>query len=237
MNLEFLGTRGGIKAWSKRHRRHSALLITHRQTRVLIDCGDDWRGRLAELAPDAILVTHGHSDHTGGLRDGAPCPVYAARRSWRAMRHLPVDPVALAPRQRRLIAGLWVTPFPVIHSLRAPAVGYRVRAGGITIAYVPDVIALQVADLAHVDVYIGDGARLVHPLVRTLADGSRAGHTSIEAQLGWCERAGVEHAVFTHCGTPLVTADPRKLDATVATMGVRHGVVAQVATDGLRLVL
>ena len=141
MTLTFLGTRGYIDATSRRHRRHSALRISYRRRRLLIDCGEDWLGKLSRLRPDAILLTHAHPDHVGALRLGAPCPVYAPRVVWRTMPHLvPCTQKPLPLRRSRALDHLVVEAFPVIHSLRAPAVGYRVTAGRMRMFYVPDVV-------------------------------------------------------------------------------------------------
>ena len=61
---------------------HTSLLVCWRRKRVMVDCGDDWLGKAARLRPDAIAITHAHPDHAGGLKYGAPCPVFATRESW-----------------------------------------------------------------------------------------------------------------------------------------------------------
>ncbi len=87
MRLRFLGTRGEIEARTRRHRRHSVLLVGYGRREVMIDCGLDWRKGLARLRPSAIILTHAHPDHAAGLRDGAPCPVYATEETWSAIAH------------------------------------------------------------------------------------------------------------------------------------------------------
>lgn len=91
MKLTFLGTRGYIEARTARHRRHAALLVSYRGARVMVDCGEDWLGRIAALRPDAIVVTHAHPDHAGGLVAGTPCPVYASAETWRAIERYPIN--------------------------------------------------------------------------------------------------------------------------------------------------
>jgi ribonuclease BN (tRNA processing enzyme) len=72
MKFTFLGTRALTEKGSSRHTLNSALLVQERKTRLLVDCGSDWLGRIKELAPKAIAITHAHTDHAGGLEEGAP---------------------------------------------------------------------------------------------------------------------------------------------------------------------
>ncbi|HEY3185653.1 MAG TPA: hypothetical protein VGJ77_22605, partial [Gaiellaceae bacterium] len=68
---------------------------------------------------------------------------------------------------------------PGQHSLRAPAVGYRIAAGTRTIFYAPDLVAIDEEDEARagLDLYVGDGAAIARSIVRR--DGTRIGHSSI----------------------------------------------------------
>jgi phosphoribosyl 1,2-cyclic phosphodiesterase len=241
MTLTFLGTRGYIDARTRRHRMHSALLLAHRNGRVMIDCGEDWTHRVGRLRPQAILVTHAHPDHAGGLRSGSPCPVYATADAWRGMERFPIprrDRRIISPRRPRRIAGIGFEAFRVVHSIRAPAVGYRIRAGGVEVFYVPDVLAIpeRAEALAGIDLYVGDGASIVRPIVRRRGR-TRFGHASIRAQLAWCRAEGVTKAVFTHCGSQIVAGDPRRAVARIDGLARAHGVEASVAHDGLVLKL
>ena len=85
MHLHFLGTRGEIEVRTRQHRMHTALLVWHRTGRVMIDCGLDWLRRVRRLRPDAIVLTHAHPDHAWGLKDGAPCPVFAPEQTWQTL--------------------------------------------------------------------------------------------------------------------------------------------------------
>lgn len=237
MKLIFRGTRGNIDCASRRHRMHSALLIAVTRRRIMIDCGTDWRSRLRAIRPDAILVTHAHPDHAGGLDGGAPCPVYATRKTWAIMASYPLNQRrVLEARCPIQIHGLVVEAFPVIHSLRAPAVGYRLSGDGAAIFYVPDVVNIHArrAALRGAKLFVGDGAALTRPIVHRR--GSRLfGHTTIRAQLGWCVQAGIASAIFTHCGSEIVAADTRTMPARVREMGEERGVDARIAYDGLEV--
>jgi phosphoribosyl 1,2-cyclic phosphodiesterase len=63
MNLTFLGTLGEIEARTRRHRLHTALLVSYSSANVTIDYGLDWLGKLKRVSPNAIVLTHAHPDH------------------------------------------------------------------------------------------------------------------------------------------------------------------------------
>ena len=237
MRLTFPGTRGNIHLRSRLHRMHSALIVDAGGGRVLIDCGEDWLGRAGRLRPVAILISHAHDDHARGLKRGAPCGVYASAEAWGAMAAWPVATRYVVPaRHQFALAGLLVEAWPVEHSVRAPAVGYRMSAGASRIFYVPDLAHLpnSGAALRGVDLYIGDGATLDRPLIRWRG-AVRIGHATIATQLAWCAAAGVRKAVFTHCGSGIVRSDPRALAVALEVMAREHGVRARFAYDGLRM--
>ena len=169
MELTFLGTRGGIEIRSRRHRLHSALLVEQDDFRIMIDCGADWLHRLHAVAPSAIVLTHAHADHAAGLVNGAPCPVYAPAATWGLLGRLPIlDRRTVPLRKAVVIGGIRFSAIPVQHSIRAPAVGYRVSANDRCFVYLPDVAELpKAADvLRGIDVYIGDGATVRRSMVR-----------------------------------------------------------------------
>jgi hypothetical protein len=88
--------------------------------------------------------------------------------------------------------------------------------------------------LRKIDLYIGDGASLVRPIIRKRR-GWRIGHTTIRAQLGWCAAEGVRRAIFTHCGSGVVRADGRRLSARLRHLASEYGVDAHIAYDGLTI--
>ncbi len=237
MELTFLGTRGGIEVCSPRHRRHSSLLIEHRDARIMIDCGADWLGRLSAIAPSAIVLTHAHPDHVAGLEEGAPCPIYATKETLDLLSRFPLHERRRVLIQKSItIDGVSFKAFAVGHSICAPAVGYRVWTEEGCFFYVPDVAELRRASFAlhGSSLYIGDGASITRSMVRTKS-GAFIGHASIATQLGWCETAGVWRAVFTHCGSEIVRGDARRLNAMIRRLGEGHGVIARLACDGDRL--
>lgn len=224
-----------------RHRRHSALLVARSDVRIMIDCGADWVG--------AARLYRAHRDRAYA------CPCRPCRRpcSGRALPSLCYqrDAAVTAPpsysrfiRDRRemplnksvTIGGLRFKAYRVQHSIRAPAVGYRVSAKAGCFFYLPDVAGLPNASAAlrGIDLFIGDGATIRRSMVRMKA-GTLIGHAPMTAQLDWCAKAHVRRAIFTHCGSPIVCGDPTALGATIQDLGRERGIDTCVASDGDRL--
>lgn len=221
------------------HMRHSALLVANGRRAVMLDCGADWLGELERLRPGAVVLTRAHPDHAAGLKEGAPCPVYATAETWSALARRPIDErMEVVPCEPFEIGALRLVAFPVEHSLRAPAVGYRVAHGCSSFVYLPDVarIADPRATLAGIDLYVGDGASITRPILRR-RDGVLIGHASIRTQLDWCAEGGVREALFTHCGSQIVKGDEQAIAKRVHDLGRAVGVRAGVASDGLEVSL
>ena len=239
MKLTFLGTRGEIEVRRRRHRMHSSLLISYGGSDVMIDCGLDWLGKVHRLSPAAIVLTHAHPDHAWGLKEGAPCPVYATQKTWQTLKNCRIEHRRLIDeRVPARICEITFEAFPVEHSIRAPAVGYRVSVGGASVFYSPDVVLIhtRAEALKSIAIYIGDGATISRSLVRKRGE-VLIGHAPIQAQLGWCMKQHVPRAIFTHCGTEIVTGDERRLAAKLRSMGAERGVEVRIAYDRMEVAL
>jgi phosphoribosyl 1,2-cyclic phosphodiesterase len=236
--IHFLGTRGYIDLATRLHRRHASALFSCGHGKLMLDCGEDWLGKLARIKPDAILITHGHPDHAFGLKNGSPCPVYATRETWQNIAAFPIDDQRLVvPGERFRVTGLSVTAFSLVHSTRAPAVGYRIARGRVSVFYVPDVVYIKERKeaLSGCRAYIGDGATIIRSMVRKPGK-ELIGHVPVRTQLTWCAKEGVPEAIFTHCGTQIVGGDARKLDALVRGLAQERGLAeARIARDGMEV--
>jgi phosphoribosyl 1,2-cyclic phosphodiesterase len=237
MKLTFLGTRGEIDARTRRHRMHTSLLLSYRSANVMIDCGLDWLGKLKRVHPNAIVLTHAHPDHAWGLKQGAPCPVYAPEKTWHELKHYPIeDRHVIKERAPMKISGITFEAFPVEHSVLSPAVGYRVSVGRARIFYAPDLIFIHERSeaLKGVQIYIGDGATVTQSFIRKRGK-ALIGHSPVRTQLTWCQKEGVPRVIITHCGSEIVTGNEREISAKMLTMAKERHVHVRIAYDGMKV--
>ncbi len=115
--------------------RGNATLVQHAETTLLIDCGFSRKQlelrlqrlgvRLTDL--DAVLVTHEHGDHVGGVlavARAAGVPVWTTNGTARAARldQLPSSQLRLFSAQKPFqIKALEIQPFAVPHDAREPS--------------------------------------------------------------------------------------------------------------------
>ena len=100
----------------------------------MIDSGLYWSKRVMKMHPNAIFLTHAHSDHAGALKNGAPCHIFATSETWKRLQPVAIQSRYLVlPRHAIEICGLTFEVFSVEHSV----VGYRIISMGSSIYYVP----------------------------------------------------------------------------------------------------
>lgn len=160
-------------------RLRASILVEMEGKRILIDCGPDFRWQMITnkiYHLDAVLVTHEHYDHVGGLDDLRPfcrekgVDIYAEENvaeaiktripyAFREHKYPGVPNLALHTIDTRSFtaAGIVVIPIRVMHA-KLPILGFRIGK----MAYLTDLKSLpreEYAKLENLDLLIIDALR------------------------------------------------------------------------------
>jgi ribonuclease BN (tRNA processing enzyme) len=245
VRLHFHGTKGYVEGKSRAHSGHSAFTIESSGFRLLCDYGQNRKGRLAKIAPDAVFVSHGHPDHAWGLAEGTSLPVLASRVTHELLAEYPLESrVVVEPRTEVSVGPFGLTTFPVVHSIRCPGVAVRIETPEGVLVYSGDLVSFESAEeasraLSGALLYVGDGSTLTGSLVRRHPSGALLGHTTVRAQLGWLASAGVAKAVFSHFGEEPIAMGDRDLRSALEDLARTKAPGCEVfaARDGWTLEL
>ena len=217
MILEFPGTRGEIQEYSSKHKYHSSLIIRYKKTNILIDFGEKHAPYLERKINDfdAIIITHAHPDHyiwTVKEEKRVTTAVYLTEVALNYSKNKPLNYKIIEAGKEIKIKDLILKAYKVIHSLRCPAVCYKIK-NYKSIVYAPDIVDIEEEKekvFKNVDILIADGSSLNINMVRR-KDNKLFGHTRIRTIIGWCIKYGVTNLIITHCGRQLVTMDEEEL--------------------------
>lgn len=224
MQLTFLGTgtSGGVpsigcscevcRSTDPRDRRlRSSAILTTATTRLLIDCGPDFRQQILPFPFqrfDGILLTHIHFDHVAGIDDLRPfcvfgdLEIYTNHRTANSLRttmpycfteHLyPGVPRLnlheVAPHEPFTVGDINVMPIEVMHD-RLPILGFRFGQ----LAYVTDMKTISDSELP----YLKDIDTLVVDALRWAP--SHHSHMTVDEAVEFARRVGARRTLLMHC--------------------------------------
>lgn len=221
-------------------RLRTSALVEVNGVNILIDAGPDFRQQLLReniTRIDAILVTHEHKDHIGGLDDvralnyimGQPIDIYAEQRVLNAIksdfpyafaevRYPGVPEMNLHPinGDTFTVKGIEITPIRVMH-MRLPIYGFRI--GGLT--YITDANRIDDAELEKIK---GSDVLVLNALRKT----THLSHFTLGEAIEVATKAGARQTYFTHL------SDKMGLHATESEQLPPH---MYFAYDGLSIIV
>lgn len=191
-------------------RLRSSVLIEHEGLTILIDAGPDFRQQMLRAGVshlDAILLTHNHKDHTGGLDDirafnyleKKASQIYCEKYVEGSLRmeysyafeeiKYPGAPewnVHIIDEKPFRINGVEITPIRGMH-YKLPVLGFRFG----NIAYCTDMNHIPEEEFEKLK-------GLEHFVINTVRYGKHISHFSLEEAVAVAQKVGAKHSWLTH---------------------------------------
>lgn len=191
-------------------RLRASVLVEHEGLRILVDAGPDFRYQMLRAGVsslDAILLTHNHKDHTGGLDDirafnyheKRATQIYCEKYVEESLRKeysyafeeikypgAPEWDVHIIDENPFTIKGVEITPIRGRH-FKLPVLGYRFG----NIAYCTDMNHIPEEEYSKLQ-------GLDHFIINCVRRGRHISHYSLEQAMEVAEKVGAKHSWLTH---------------------------------------
>ena len=191
-------------------RLRASVYVEYEGVKILVDAGPDFRQQMLREGishVDAILLTHNHKDHTGGLDDirafnyieKEPTHIYCEKYVEDSLRMeysyafaenkypgAPEWDVHIIDDKPFSIKGVEIVPIRGKH-FRLPVLGYRFGK----IAYCTDMNHIPEEEFSKLE-------GLDHFIINCVRRGRHISHFSLEGALSVAERVGAKHTWLTH---------------------------------------
>lgn len=187
-------------------------MIESGDTRIVIDCGPDFRAQMLGLEfrkIDAVLLTHIHYDHVGGLDDLRPfclfgeINIYANKTTAEGLKHtMPycfdenkypgvpkININVIEPHKSLHIGELEIMPVEVMHD-KMPILGYRIG----DLLYITDMKTIDDGEFK----YFHGVKTLVVNALRFAPE--HHSHQTVSEAIAFARKIGAERTFFTHMG-------------------------------------
>ncbi len=195
----------------KDKRLRSSVIIETEGKFIIIDCGPDFRQQMLReniRSADAILITHAHKDHIGGLDDvrafnyilQKPVDIYASGEVQKAIKRefsyafgeekypgVPEINLHLIDNHQFNISSLAVIPIKVLHFKDHFVFGFRI--GDLT--YITDAVEIPEEEMKKIA-----GSRVI--VINALRKKKHYSHFNLQEAISILERLKPERGYLTH---------------------------------------
>lgn len=218
-------------------RLRSSVLVEHEGLRILVDAGPDFRYQMLRAGVsslDAILLTHNHKDHTGGLDDirafnyleKKATQIYCEKYVEESLRKeysyafeeirypgAPEWDVHIIDDKPFTVNGVEIIPIRGRH-FKLPVLGYRFG----NIAYCTDMNHIPDEEYEKLQ-------NLDHFIINCVRKGRHISHYSLEQAIEVAQKVGAKHSWLTHLSHQLPCYEDLKKELPEGILPAFDGLV------------